>query len=174
MAPALVTGYAVGKLGCFTSGDGCYGIPTDQPYGMHFPNALVPTKEFVHPVPLYETFFNTCLMLYLMVRARNPAGVPVMNNFGVMIMGLGSLRFMLEYVRGHPIIAFGMTEYQFFAGGMMIVGFLVAVFSATSTAHKYWGPMHIPGKSHKKPKAKESSPKAKGSSSPRSKKTKAA
>jgi phosphatidylglycerol:prolipoprotein diacylglycerol transferase len=53
-SPAAALGYAVGRIGCLTSGDGDYGIPTSLPWGMSFPNGLVPTTQRVHPTPIYE------------------------------------------------------------------------------------------------------------------------
>jgi phosphatidylglycerol---prolipoprotein diacylglyceryl transferase len=53
-SPAAALGYGVGRIGCFLSGDGDYGIPTSLPWGMSFPNGLVPTTERVHPTPIYE------------------------------------------------------------------------------------------------------------------------
>ena len=47
IAPALVVGYFFGRGGCELSGDGCYGIPTDLPWGMAYPNGLVPTLDLV-------------------------------------------------------------------------------------------------------------------------------
>lgn len=145
MAPALVTGYAVGKIGCFTAGDGCYGIPTKQPYGMHFPNALVPTKGPVHSVPLYEFAFNAILFTFLMIRVRVGSPKPVLNNVGVMFTGLGTLRFCIEYVRTNPIVKWGMTEYQFIALGMVIFGVFLTLFTHTALARKWFGPAHING-----------------------------
>ena len=42
-APAAAIGYGIGRIGCFLSGDGCYGIPTNLPWGMSFPNGIEPT-----------------------------------------------------------------------------------------------------------------------------------
>src|SRR6202040_1579691 len=53
-SPAAALGYGIGRIGCFLSGDGDYGIPTSLPWGMSFPNGLVPTTERVHPTPIYE------------------------------------------------------------------------------------------------------------------------
>src|SRR5215470_15023582 len=53
-SPAASFGYAIGRIGCFLSGDGDYGKPTSLPWGMSFPNGVVPTTERVHPAPLYE------------------------------------------------------------------------------------------------------------------------
>lgn len=53
-SPAAALGYGIGRIGCLISGDGDYGIPTSLPWGMSFPNGLVPTTQKVHPTPIYE------------------------------------------------------------------------------------------------------------------------
>src|ERR1700727_860470 len=55
-SPAAAAGYAIGRIGCLLSGDGDYGRPTSLPWGMSFPNGVVPTTQRVHPTPLYEFF----------------------------------------------------------------------------------------------------------------------
>ena len=57
MGPLLLLGQGLGRVGCFLSGDGCYGPPSDVPWAMAFPNGVVPTYENVHPTPLYDTLF---------------------------------------------------------------------------------------------------------------------
>src|SRR5438270_6104000 len=78
-APATALGYAVGRLGCLISGDGDYGKPTTLPWGMAFPNGLVPTSgpngtcvEWgappdcrVHPTPIYEFIVGVIIFYYL-------------------------------------------------------------------------------------------------------------
>jgi hypothetical protein len=44
-SPAAALGYGVGRIGCLISGDGDYGKPTTLPWGMSFPNGIVPTTE---------------------------------------------------------------------------------------------------------------------------------
>jgi phosphatidylglycerol---prolipoprotein diacylglyceryl transferase len=58
---AAALGYGVGRIGCLLSGDGDYGIPTSLPWGMSFPNGLVPTTDRVHPTPIYE-FLAACVI----------------------------------------------------------------------------------------------------------------
>jgi phosphatidylglycerol---prolipoprotein diacylglyceryl transferase len=53
-SPAAALGYGIGRIGCLLSGDGDYGIPTSLPWGMSFPDGLVPTTQRVHPTPIYE------------------------------------------------------------------------------------------------------------------------
>src|SRR5437588_3643104 len=80
-SPAAAVGYAIGRIGCLLSGDGDYGIPTELPWGMSFPNGVVPTTERVHPTPLYE-FFIWLLIAYVLWRLgarvlqqKKPAGL---------------------------------------------------------------------------------------------------
>src|SRR6202047_555460 len=64
-SPAAAIGYGVGRIGCFLSGDGDYGIPTSLPWGMSFPNGLVPTTERVHPTPIYELIVACAIAWFL-------------------------------------------------------------------------------------------------------------
>ena len=74
-APAAAVGYGMGRLGCLISGDGDYGIPTKLPWGMSFPNGLVPTTQRVHPTPIYELIAGLVIGYYLWRRgAKRPRG----------------------------------------------------------------------------------------------------
>jgi phosphatidylglycerol---prolipoprotein diacylglyceryl transferase len=64
-SPAAALGYGIGRIGCFLSGDGDYGIPTSLPWGMSFPNGLVPTTQRVHPTPIYELIVACFLAWWL-------------------------------------------------------------------------------------------------------------
>src|SRR6185437_155038 len=60
-------GYGIGRIGCLLSGDGDYGKPTSLPWGMSFPNGLVPTTQRVHPTPIYELIV-ACAIAWLLWR----------------------------------------------------------------------------------------------------------
>src|SRR5271156_2808887 len=66
-SPAAALGYGIGRIGCFLSGDGDYGIPTSLPWGMSFPNGLVPTTARVHPTPIYELIV-ACAIAWILWR----------------------------------------------------------------------------------------------------------
>ena len=95
LAPILILGYAFGRMGCFLSGDGCYGPPTDVPWGMSFPNGIFPTLERVHPTPLYEITISLMAFAFLWkVRKRiTPAGW----NFGLYLILAGVERFIPKF-----------------------------------------------------------------------------
>jgi prolipoprotein diacylglyceryltransferase len=57
LLPCCLLGHSIGRIGCFLSGDGCYGPeadPTKVPWAMSFPNGMVPVHVPVHPTPIYE------------------------------------------------------------------------------------------------------------------------
>jgi phosphatidylglycerol---prolipoprotein diacylglyceryl transferase len=64
---AAALGYGIGRIGCLLSGDGDYGVPTSLPWGMSFPNGLVPTTERVHPTPIYELIV-ACAIAWILWR----------------------------------------------------------------------------------------------------------
>src|SRR5579864_3313154 len=75
-SPAAAMGYGIGRIGCLISGDGDYGRPTTLPWGMAFPNGIVPTTQScvdwgapancrVHPTPIYE-FLVAILIFYIL------------------------------------------------------------------------------------------------------------
>lgn len=66
-SPAAALGYGIGRIGCLLSGDGDYGVPTSLPWGMSFPNGLVPTDQRVHPTPVYE-FLGACAIAWILWR----------------------------------------------------------------------------------------------------------
>jgi phosphatidylglycerol:prolipoprotein diacylglycerol transferase len=100
-SPAAAIGYGVGRIGCLISGDGDYGIPTSLPWGMSFPNGLVPTTERVHPTPIYE-FLAALVIAYILWRiggraiaAARPAGIV----FAWYLILTGVARFLVEFIR---------------------------------------------------------------------------
>ena len=72
-APALAIGYAVGRLGCQLAGDGDYGIPSDLPWAMSYPDGTVPTTDRVHPTPIYEFLVMSAVTWWLWSRPRQGA-----------------------------------------------------------------------------------------------------
>jgi len=117
LAPALILGYAVGRVGCFLVGDD-YGSPTRLPWGVKFPYGLpVPTvagqlqTEYgypipegvgagdlvaVHPTQLYETGAGLAIFFVALAFRRrfNAGGV-----FALTIALFAIERFLVEFLR---------------------------------------------------------------------------
>jgi phosphatidylglycerol:prolipoprotein diacylglycerol transferase len=123
-APAAAVGYGIGRIGCLTSGDGDYGIPTTLPWGVHMrPDALVPTSDLVQPTPVYELLFSLVLAWWLWRRAKSSPPVSVITGEYLVLSGIG--RFLVEFVRINPKLYWGMSNAQVAALGSVVVGALL-------------------------------------------------
>lgn len=113
-APAACVGYAIGRIGCFLSGDGDYGQPTSLPWGMSFPSGVVPTSERVHPTPLYELIAWLVIAWILWrlgaqaLQMRQPKG----EIFCWYLILTGVARFLVEILRINPRSFYGMSNAQ--------------------------------------------------------------
>jgi phosphatidylglycerol:prolipoprotein diacylglycerol transferase len=129
-SPAACVGYAIGRIGCLLSGDGDYGIPTTLPWGMSFPNGVVPTAERVHPTPLYE-FFVWMLIAYalwrlgaLLLKPEKSAGLV----FCAYLVLTGIARFLIELIRLNPRSFFGMSNAQAASVASVLLGIVIFFF----------------------------------------------
>src|SRR5579863_1202180 len=113
-SPAAAVGYAIGRIGCLLSGDGDYGIPTSLPWGMSFPNGVVPTTDRVHPTPLYEFFIWMAIaaVLWRMGSSALQKSVPAGRVFCGYLILTGIARFLIEIIRINPRSFFGMSNAQ--------------------------------------------------------------
>jgi phosphatidylglycerol:prolipoprotein diacylglycerol transferase len=127
-APAAAVGYGVGRLGCFTSGDGDYGIPTTHWWGVGFPHGLVPTAPgvLVQPTPIFELIFGLALAWYLWQRGKKARPVGWITGEYLVLSGIG--RFLVEIIRINPKIYWGMSNAQVAALGSVVAGILLMVF----------------------------------------------
>ena len=122
---AAAVGYAVGRIGCLISGDGDYGRPTNLPWGMSFPDGLVPTTQTcpqwgaspdcrVHPTPIYEFIAGVLIYWYIWRRGtraiRHPLAPGVITGEFLVLFGLE--RFLVEFIRINPAVLWGMSNAQ--------------------------------------------------------------
>jgi len=105
IAPLMMLGYAFGRGGCFLSGDGDYGPPSDLPWAMAFPKGIVPTEVPVHPTPLYNIAIT--MIFFTLIWKMRKRGFPAGTIFGMSIAASGLERFITEFWRNTPKIAFG-------------------------------------------------------------------
>jgi phosphatidylglycerol---prolipoprotein diacylglyceryl transferase len=126
-SPAASIGYAIGRMGCFLSGDGDYGKPTSLPWGMSFPNGVVPTTEHVHPTPLYELIV-WCAIGWLLWRLGASALKrnlrPMGEIFCYYLILTGIARFLVEIIRINPPWIWGLSNAQV-ASVVSVMGGLV-------------------------------------------------
>ena len=125
-ALSLALGYAVGRVGCFLVGDD-YGVPTDLPWGVAFPEGLPPTTAgdlraafdveiptsvpadellSVHPTQLYETLAALLIWAVGVRLLRAGRGAP--GRVAAVVIGLLAVeRFAVEFLRAKDDRFFG-------------------------------------------------------------------
>ena len=120
----LIVGYAVGRIGCQLSGDGDYGIESDLPWAMAYPDGTVPTTEEVHPTPIYETLSMGLGALVLWrLRDRFPEGVL----FGLYLILTGGERFLVEIIRRNDSVVAGLTQPQLISLALLALGVAIVI-----------------------------------------------
>jgi phosphatidylglycerol:prolipoprotein diacylglycerol transferase len=135
VAPLIILGHAIGRIGCFLVGDD-YGTPTRLPWGVSFPQGLPPTTTqafetyypwidisgfepgliTVHPTQLYEAFLMFLIFLYLW-RKRKAIRTPGSLFFTYLVL-TGIERFCLEFIRTNP-------KYLFHLSGAQLISLLL-------------------------------------------------
>jgi phosphatidylglycerol:prolipoprotein diacylglycerol transferase len=164
-SPAAALGYGIGRIGCLLSGDGDYGIPTSLPWGMSFPNGLVPTSERVHPTPIYELIIACTIAWHLwrlgtqQIAGRDlaQAGPKTLSRkeravesrttsagtsprggvFAAYLVLTGVARFLVEFIRINPRSFLGMSNAQAASLVSAIAGALLWWrFKRTSGVHQ--------------------------------------
>ena len=127
-APAAAIGYGIGRIGCFLSGDGCYGIPTNLPWGMSFPNGLEPTLVRVHPTPLYELAGALVIGAFLWIEGRKPRAAGWI--LGEYLILTGTARFLVEFIRRNPKVLWDLSNAQLASAGSIVVGAALLLWAA--------------------------------------------
>jgi len=124
-SPCAALGYGVARLGCLLAGDGDYGTATSLPWGMRFPDGLVPTAESVHPTPIYECLAGLLIFFYLWRLGRKV--LPLGSISAAYLVLTGIARFLVEFLRLNPPTMLGLSNAQVMsllcvAVGLMLFG----------------------------------------------------
>lgn len=107
-APAMAMAIAIGRVGCFLSGEDGLGKATTLPWGVPVPGV----EYLVHPTPLYDMAFNLAWFAVLMLLRDHPR----MQNGNLLkfgVAGYALARFFIEFVRNNRVLAIGLTGQQF-------------------------------------------------------------
>src|SRR3954454_21564912 len=120
-AASLALGYAICRIGCQISGDGDYGKASDLPWAMGYPDGTVPTDPGgkVHPTPIYETLAMG-LIAWVLWRYRDRVRPGIL--FAWYLIGAGTERLLVEFVRRNADTALGLTMPQLESLAMMAIG----------------------------------------------------
>ncbi|PKM79827.1 MAG: prolipoprotein diacylglyceryl transferase [Firmicutes bacterium HGW-Firmicutes-14] len=112
LAPGLVLGQAIGRLGCFLNGD-AYGIPTDSWLGVVYKPGT-PAYDTYGAVPLVPAellegagdLLIFALLLVLFINRRHFNGLVAL----VYFVTYSLLRFILEFWRGDSLMIGGLLK----------------------------------------------------------------
>ena len=131
-APAAAVGYGIGRIGCFLSGDGCYGLETNLgfPWGMSFPNGIEPTPYGVrvYPTPLLEFAAGLLIAWWLWRRAGKPHATGVIVGYYLVLSGIA--RFSVEFIRRNPHVLLGLSNAQLASLGSVLAGAALIFWAA--------------------------------------------
>jgi len=119
-ASAVAVGYAVGRMGCFLRGDD-YGVPTDLPWGIAFPEGLPPTTVRVHPTQLYE-IAASLVIFAIIVWVVSPRFKREGSLIFAYLVLAGIERFLVEFVRTNEGVALGLTQQQWISVALFFIG----------------------------------------------------
>lgn len=145
-APAVALGMAVGRVGCFLTEQ--VGTATSLPWGIRVsPEAAARIPQCpacvagvrMHPSFLYEIGFQL-LMLVVLLRLRGRVPVPG-ELFKIYLLGYGTFRFLVEFVRGNPDYLWGMSGSQVFL--LVTMPVLIGYFVRQLARHAYRAPVPV-------------------------------
>jgi phosphatidylglycerol:prolipoprotein diacylglycerol transferase len=144
IAPALMLGYAIGRIGCQISGDGDWGIASNmslkpdwfptwgwaQTYDNNIYGAVIPAPG-VYPTPMYETLMGLACFALLWVIRKHPFKTGWL--FSVYLVLAGLERLLIEQIRVNPVFSFGgvhATRAEIVAVALTLCGLVgIAVLS---------------------------------------------
>ena len=154
-APAICLGYAIGRMGCHLSGDGCWGVENLNPepawmsflpdyfWSCHYPNNVANVgilisgclqenchalPEPVYPTSLYESIIALLLFVFIWsVRKwkRTPGYL-----FAIYLVIEGLARFLIEFIRINP-------KYEV-AGICLSQAQIISVFAILTGLFLFW------------------------------------
>jgi len=155
-APAIMIGYAVGRLGCHFSGDGCWGIinhlvlpswldwipgwlwASDYPHnvinhgvaipGCHGPNCMA-LENPVFPTSLYESIIASAsfgILWFIRLRMKAPVTL-----FGLFLVLNGCSRFFIEKIRinnKYELLGLRFTQAELISILLTLCGISVIIY----------------------------------------------
>jgi len=135
-APAMMLGYALGRVGCQLAGDGDWGIPANMGLKPHWLPTVLWAQTYdhnvigetlappgVYPTPLYEIAMGL-LAFAILWRLRK---VPMRPGclFSVYLLLCGLERSVIELIRVNPkmsVLGLELTQAQIIAAALTVVG----------------------------------------------------
>ncbi len=119
ICPSVIIAYAIGRIGCLLVGDD-YGLPTDLPWALSFPNGSPPTNLSVHPTQIYDTILMTALFIFLWNIRKKDSRAGWLAAVGFSILAIE--RFFVEFLREtSPSFIDGISQAQLMSLGLLFI-----------------------------------------------------
>ncbi len=136
VAPAMMLGYALGRIGCQISGDGDWGSAADmalkpgwlptwlwaQTYDHNIVGQLIQAPG-VYPAPLSETMMGLDCFGLLWAARKHPYAKGWLFSFYLLLAGVE--RLLIERVRVNPVFDLGVaraTQAEIIASALIVLG----------------------------------------------------
>lgn len=142
IAAPMALGTTFGRMGCFLNGC-CYGVPTSQPWGVHFPAASEAAIHFgeqaLHPSQIYNALAGLAVFAIVLLSARF---LRAPGQRWWLFMGLYALlRSLIDVTRYYDASAYlhrwqggGITQSQIIGAALIAVS--VAAFVWLGRRHR--------------------------------------
>ncbi len=138
LAPSIVLGYGIGRLGCQISGDGDWGIASNmalkpdwlptwfwaQTYENNIAGVTI-LSPGVYPTPLYEAAIAFCIFLFLWAIRKNTFSPGFMFSTYLVLSGFG--RLLIEKIRinsQYHVAEISFTQAEFISTVLILLGLL--------------------------------------------------
>ncbi len=135
-APAMMLGYAIGRIGCQVSGDGDWGSVANlalkpdwlplwawaQTYDNNIVGAMIAAPG-VYPTPMYEVLMSMACFALLWVFRKNPFQAGWL--FSMYMLLAGVERLLIEKIRINPVfdvLGIHATQAEFISGALIAAG----------------------------------------------------
>jgi phosphatidylglycerol:prolipoprotein diacylglycerol transferase len=153
IAPALMLGYAIGRIGCQVAGDGDWGVAANmalkpawlpgwawaQTYTNNIYGELIAAPG-VYPTPMYETLMGLICFALLWAMRKHPFKTGWL--FSVYLLLAGVERLLIEQIRVNPVFEFAglrATQAEIIASAMVVCGLAgIALLSRRRGASDAW------------------------------------
>jgi phosphatidylglycerol:prolipoprotein diacylglycerol transferase len=143
VAPAMMLGYAIGRIGCQISGDGDWGIVANmalkpswlptwfwaQTYDNNIYGAIIAAPG-VYPTPLYETLMGLACFALLWAVRKHPFRRGWL--FSLYLVLAGAERLLIEQIRVNPVLNVGpfhATQAEMIALTLVVLGLVGMVLT---------------------------------------------
>lgn len=135
-APAMMLGYAIGRIGCQVSGDGDWGSVANmalkpdwlpvwawaQTYDNNIAGVIIAAPG-VYPTPMYEVLMSMACFVLLWAFRKNPFHTGWLFSLYMLLAGIE--RLMIEKIRINPvfdILGIHATQAEFISGALIAAG----------------------------------------------------